>query len=189
LISPSVARAVSFWQEIKPLLPEEPHPTLTELEACDHRPHAKETVAAILERDRSILMERWLARVEEVPELTALPIAGEVRTGYLPEMMKNISSRLRGVRELEAIDIPCPAATAHGQIRFSQGYTAPMIVQESRILQVSIFETIERNLKTVDFNAVLPDIMIIADEVDSQLKQAIAGYLAMQRGELAIASA
>ena len=46
-----------------------------------------------------------------------------------------------------------------------------MMVQESRILQVSIFETIQRNLSRVDFSLVLPDVMILADEVDSQLAQ------------------
>jgi hypothetical protein len=56
------------------------------------------------------------------------------------------------------------------------------MVQESRLLQVCIFETIQRNLSTVDFTAVLPDIMIIADEVDSQLKQAIDSFLRTQRG-------
>jgi hypothetical protein len=63
-----------------------------------------------------------------------------------------------------------------------------MIVQESRMLQVCIFETIERNLSTVDFTKVLPDIMIIADEVDWQLKQAIDSFLTMQRGGAALAS-
>src|SRR5579863_10452886 len=41
-----------------------------------------------------------------------------------------------------------------------------LMVQESRILQVCIFETIQRNLSTVDFGLVLSDIMLIADEVD-----------------------
>jgi hypothetical protein len=86
------------------------------------------------------------------------------------------------------IDRPCAAAVAHGQLRHRQGYTAPLIVQESRILQVCIFETIQRNLATVDFTSVLPDIMIIADEVDSQLKQSIGSFLALP-GEVALAHA
>jgi CheY-like chemotaxis protein len=150
---------------------------------------AKEGVAAILDRDLAVLMQRWLARVEQVKELAALPIAAEERTKYLPEMMRSITARLRGTRDVEVIDRATPAALAHGQYRYSQGYTAPLIVQESRLLQVSIFETIQRNLATVDFTSVLPDIMIIADEVDSQLKQTIASFLAMQREIGAAASA
>jgi CheY-like chemotaxis protein len=149
---------------------------------------AKEGIASILDRDVAILMQRWLARVELAKELTAITLAASERIVFLPEMIRSITARLRGTREIEAIDSPSPAAVTHGQCRYRQGYTAPMIVQESRLLQVSIFETIQRNLSTVDFTGVLPDIMIIADEVDSQLKQAIGSFLALQREEVASAS-
>jgi hypothetical protein len=49
-----------------------------------------------------------------------------------------------------------------------------MIVEESRILQVSIFDTLQKNLSTVDFSLLLHDVMTIADEVDSQLKLGVA---------------
>jgi len=51
-----------------------------------------------------------------------------------------------------------------------------MIIEESRILQVSIFETLQNNLSTVDFSLLLIDVMTIADEVDSQLKQTIVSF-------------
>jgi len=67
-------------------------------------------------------------------------------------------------------------ARLHGDHRRKQGYTAAMVVEESRILEVSIFNTLQNNLPRVDFSQVLPDIMTIADEVDSQLKQAMHSY-------------
>ena len=51
-----------------------------------------------------------------------------------------------------------------------------MIVEESRNLQVSIFNTLQNNLGTADFSTLLLDVMTIADEVDSQLKQSLIGY-------------
>jgi len=53
-----------------------------------------------------------------------------------------------------------------------------MVVEESRILQVSIFNTLQNNLAKVDFSSVLRDVITIADEVDSQLKQAMLSYAA-----------
>jgi hypothetical protein len=53
------------------------------------------------------------------------------------------------------------------------GYTAAMLVEEYRILQVSIFNTLQKNLSKVDFSKVVLDVITIADEVDSQLKQAM----------------
>ena len=62
-------------------------------------------------------------------------------------------------------------------MRREQGYTVPMVVEESRILQVSIFRTLQRNLRSVDFSKVLLDVVTIADEVDSQLKQALISFV------------
>jgi ActR/RegA family two-component response regulator len=139
----------------------------------------KENVASILDRDAAITIERWLSRVEQVGELTSHPLTAKERTEYLPEIIRNMTARLRAVRTIEAIELVSPAAEAHGQLRYRQGYTAPMMVQELRILQVCLFETIQRNLATVDFTSVLPDVMIIAD--DSQLKQSIGSFLTMQK--------
>ncbi len=52
-----------------------------------------------------------------------------------------------------------------------------MLVEESRILQVSMFNTLQNNLGSVDFSTVLLDAMTIADEVASQLKQAVLGFM------------
>jgi len=78
-------------------------------------------------------------------------------------------------------DISFPARE-HGDLRRRQGYTAAMVVEESRILQVSIFNTLQNNLPRVDFSKVLLDVITIADEVDSQLKQAMLGYVESKPG-------
>lgn len=62
-------------------------------------------------------------------------------------------------------------------MRRRQGYSVTMVVEESRILQVSIFRTLERNFRSVDFSKVLLDVVTIADEVDSQLKHAMLSYV------------
>ena len=51
-----------------------------------------------------------------------------------------------------------------------------MIIEESRMLQVSIFHTLQNNLSAVDFSLLLIDVMAIADEVDSQRKQTIQSF-------------
>lgn len=141
---------------------------------------SKESVASILERDVTITIQRWLSRVHQVEQLTDITLSNEERMKHLPEMNKEIVSRLRQKRLMETVASESRAAVAHGQLRCRQGYTAPLLVQESRILQVCIFETIQRNLGSVDFSLVLPDIMLIADEVDSQLTQSIDSFLKLQ---------
>src|SRR5206468_10864813 len=68
-------------------------------------------------------------------------------------------------------------AAEHRMLRFSQGYSIEMIVDESRLLQVSIFHGLHNNLRCVDLSTLLVDVMTIADEVDSQLRESIGSYL------------
>jgi DNA-binding response OmpR family regulator len=128
---------------------------------------SKETVASILERDTNTTIQRWLLRVGKVEELARLPLTEEERAECLPDIMKEIVLRLRGTRAGKAVASDSPAAVSHGELRYRQGYTAPLMVQETRVLQSCIFETIQSSLAQVDFSTVLPDIMTIADEVEA----------------------
>jgi CheY-like chemotaxis protein len=141
-------------------------------------PSSTERVASILERDRDLTIANWLLRVNQKTELTAIPLSPKHRTGHLPRLLEELVHRLRVERKLGSNAIS-QAAVLHGKIRNSQGYTVAMLVEESRILQVSIFETLQNNLSTVDFSLLLLDVMTIADEVDSQLKQTTTSFMAL----------
>jgi len=133
-----------------------------------------ESVASILEHDLGATIDDWMALVEHDEELTCIPLNFEDRAGHLPNLLADLIYRLRLPASAKAtISIP---AREHGDLRRKQGYTVAMVVEESRILQVSIFNTLQNNLHRVDFSRVLLDVITIADEVDSQLKQAMLGY-------------
>ena len=134
-----------------------------------------ESVASILERETETTIQNWLDSVEQDAELTCIPLTRLERTGHLPKLLRDLIARLRLDSGLKApISI---AARDHGEMRLQQGYTATMVVEESRILQVSIFSTLQRNLCGVDFSKLLLDVVTIADEVDSQLKQAMFSFV------------
>ncbi len=54
-----------------------------------------------------------------------------------------------------------------------------MLIHESRISQVTIFGRLHRNLSHLDLNALLPDVMTIADGVDAQLTQTMESFTSM----------
>jgi YesN/AraC family two-component response regulator len=134
-----------------------------------------ERVASILERDSLLTIANWLSAVKTDDELTSIPLSDEQRTGHLQQLLRELVDRLRVPRPLGTKQAS-EAAVNHGIIRQVQGYSVPMMVEESRILQVSIFNTLQTNLNTVDFSLLLVDVMTIADEVDSQLKQTIISF-------------
>jgi len=134
-----------------------------------------ESVASILERESDLTIQNWLDLVEDDAELTCISLSRADRTGHLPRLLRDLVVRLRLDSGLAApISM---AAREHGEMRREQGYTVTMVVEESRILQVSIFSTLQRNMHSVDFSKLLLDVVTIADEVDSQLKQAMQCYV------------
>ena len=145
-----------------------------------HGPLPTESVASILEHNLDVTIQGWMTRVEQNKELTCIPLSFEDRTGHLPNLLADLIYRLRLPPHAKA-DISMPARE-HGELRRRQGYTAAMVVEESRILQVSIFSTLQDNLPRVDFSKLLRDVITIADEVDSQLKQAMYSYVEPRPG-------
>jgi len=150
-----------------------------------HRSVTTENVAAILERDLEPMIDSWISQVELHEELRCVDLGYAHRTAHLPNLFNELISRLRSPSEASA-----PLSTAaheHGILRRKQGYTAAMVVEESRLLQLSIFKTLQDNLRSVDFSKVLLDVRTIADEVDSQLKQQILGYMSSPSAKSAAA--
>jgi DNA-binding response OmpR family regulator len=147
----------------------------------------KERVGAVLQRCVANVVGGWLERAKQSAALNNLRLSDEERTGHLPKLVEDLASRL-GRSSASAKDsdaIFSPAAAAHGELRYRQGYTPAMLVHESRILQVSIFGTLQSNLNSLDFSLLLPDVMAIADEVDSQLTQSVESYMKLMRKSMA----
>jgi DNA-binding response OmpR family regulator len=168
-------RIVAIMQRIRKMLE---NPTV-------HRSVTTENVAAILERDLETLIHSWMRQVERNEELCGVELSYADRTAHLPNLFNELISRLRSPSEASAR--LSTAAHQHGILRRQQGYTAAMVVEESRILQLSIFKTLQDNLRSVDFSKVLLDVKTIADEVDSQLKQQILGYMSSKTAKSAAA--
>jgi CheY-like chemotaxis protein len=137
-----------------------------------------ESVATIIERTQEDTIEEWFQLVQREDGLMQIALSRDLRCGHLPTLFLDLIHRLRshsplGTKEVVSID-----AARHGTDRLKQGYTAAMMVQESRILQVCIFNRLQKNLASIDFSVLLIQVMTIADEVDSQLTQAMESYVA-----------
>jgi hypothetical protein len=142
-----------------------------------------ETVADILDREVKHVISEWLARVQKKSDLMQIKLNHVERTGHLPYLLHDVVARLR----LDA-GSKAPISTAaseHGDLRYKQGYTVAMMVEESRLLQVSIFTTLHQNVKQLEFGALLPNVVTIADEVDAQLKEQMLRFMAAGAAERA----
>ena len=136
-----------------------------------------QSVATILESSVQSTVDAWYERVENETKLTTIAMSHDQRVGHLPKILIDLVNRLRSFKSLGSHELTSVAAQQHGRLRRQQGYSAAMMVEESRMLQVSIFETLQKNLASIDFSILLNAVMTIADEVDSQLSQAMDSYM------------
>jgi CheY-like chemotaxis protein len=138
--------------------------------------HKIETVAAILERTVDSTVQEWFERIQTGTTLMSVPMSRELRCRHLPMVFSELVSRLGSSQPIGSKELISSVAAKHGIDRFRQGYTAAMLVEESRMLQVSIFHTLQINLASIDYSVLLIGVMSIADQIDYQLSQAVASF-------------
>jgi len=134
------------------------------------------TVADILERERDSTIKEWLTRVNLVAELTNIPLSDAHRTSHLPKLFDDLLYRLR--RDGASYPLISNSAAAHGDMRFMQGYSPAMLIEESRIFEVSAFNTLHLHQSELDQTQVFLDVMVIADEADRQLTESMRSFMA-----------
>ena len=122
-------------------------------------------------------IKEWLARISADENLFAIKLDDKTRSSHLPQFFKELIHRLRYPRPLGTKGQPSKSAHEHGLTRSEQGYSAAMLVEESRMLEVSIFDTLHKNDQRLDSGVVLLDVMVIADEADSQLAEAMISFI------------
>jgi hypothetical protein len=137
----------------------------------------KYDVASVLEREMQSTIANWYGLVEREASLLSIHLNRAERCAHLPEMLGDLVRRLRNPLPLGSKALTSVSAHNHGCVRRDQGYTPAMMVEESRMLQVSIFQTLQLHIEDTLPGVLLLHIMAIADEVDSQLAQAMSSYI------------
>jgi CheY-like chemotaxis protein len=140
-----------------------------------------ESVAAILERTSAAVIHDWYKLIRRESLVMSVPMSRDLRCAHLPQFLRELVARLLSSTPIGSKASPSPAAAMHGLERRRLGYSAAMLVEESRLLQASIFRTLQNNLASIDFSLLMIGVMTIADEVDSQLSQTMASFIADSR--------
>lgn len=86
--------------------------------------------------------------MEQTEELASVPLNHQDRTGHLPKLLQDVIVRLRLDDDSNAsISI---TARLHGEPRKYAGLQGGVLVEQSRILQVSISGTLRKNVDSID---------------------------------------
>jgi len=141
------------------------------------------SVGEILSRHSETTMRLWFEYLEQEQTVSSISMTYEQRCAHLPQFFHELVSRLQSTQLVGGQQKVSSAAVLYGKKRHQQGYSATMLVEDSRMLQASIFQTLQDNLANIDLSLMLTGIMVIADEIDWQLSQAMTSFMECSMGD------
>jgi DNA-binding response OmpR family regulator len=140
-------------------------------------PQKSKRVAKVIEINKDWVIEEWLRRVDAHGELRKVKLSEQERKDHVPSLLDEAIAHARG----EAIgEQRQEAAREHGTLRYRQGYTAPMLVAEARLLQNVIADCVRGNFLLVDLSNLVADIAKIADTVTMELERSVRAFVGAQ---------
>ena len=140
-------------------------------------PRKSERVPSVVEKNKDKVMGEWLRRVQANEELQIVTLSEAERRDHVPGLLEEAISHARG----EYIGAGRQkAAEQHGTLRYYQGYSVPMLIAESRLLQDVIAECIQSNFLLIDLSKLMADVLKMTDTISMELEQSVRAFTALQ---------
>src|SRR4051812_2542285 len=152
-----------------------------------YKPPPLQRLSEVLLNHGDIIKQRLLTEIKNHPELNLLPLQDEQRLDKLPKLVTVIAERINAGNESSyAALVSC--AAEHGRARQAQGYTVPMLVEDTRIFDAVLHQLIESNLLSIDLSNLIPDMRKVNDSLQIHVKEALRAFLEEDRKKNAVAA-
>jgi len=145
-----------------------------------HVPIPTKRVPEVLRDNQKQIIAAWYELVMQEPDVAAISLPRAERVDHLPSILDGITDRIENHPE-EPSAQALKAAAKHGGTRFRQGYSIPQMVQEARLLQRVISQTLQGHLLVIDISMLIPDMVAIGEALATQLEESIRAYQLKER--------
>ena len=136
----------------------------------------RKRISVIVREHCETVIERWLARCAANLELSGVPLSRTERVDDLPNLLLEIADRLE--RHPESMsERAIAAAMKHGVARREQGYTIPMLLVESSILEETLAELLQEHLLAIDISTLIPDMHQISESINRAVETSARTFL------------
>ncbi len=110
-------------------------------------------------------------------KLGALPLSDEQRVQNLREFLLSIARSLQENPESGLTETDLALASKHGRLRRSHGYTLPMIVDDTRLLDQTVYELVQERLLELDLSYLIVDLRRFNDKLEQKLQEALNAFI------------
>ena len=136
----------------------------------------KRTSALIREKSDDIV-ERWRKELQADLRLASIRLSNEKLIDRLPQLLNDLAKLLE-TGETKIPETSLSTAATHGAERAKQGYTIPLLVTETRVLNRVIGEVLQKNLLTMNLSTLIPEALRIGEYLQALLEESIRAFQA-----------
>ena len=159
-------------------------PTLVStLRAKVHRPHCGEPpskrVSTIIREKSSEIIERWLQEVSADNRWVSISISKEEHIDRFPRLLHDLARAVEAGQPEIPVELLSGAA-AHGANRLKQGYTIPLLVTETRILNRVIAAILQEDLLIMNLSTLIPEALKTSEYMETLLEESIRAFQAAE---------
>jgi ActR/RegA family two-component response regulator len=126
------------------------------------------------------MLDYVLKGMKTTPDLAGLPLSDSERVHGVGPMLRAVVHAMEIGEHHDRKELLRPAAD-HGRARRQQGYSAPMIVEDTRCIDLAVTRIIEENLLAIDISELIPDWNGLRGMLQGQLKASITAFLESPR--------
>jgi len=120
------------------------------------------------------ITDEWLQLCRADPELGAIRISDADRSDHVPRVVQ----QALGIALGDSLsDKTNSAARAHGIARNHQGFTVPLLIRETRLLQGIISQCVQANLLAIEISHLITDMISVNQTIQMLLEQSTVAFL------------
>jgi ActR/RegA family two-component response regulator len=143
------------------------------------RQGATKRVSDVICENSGKIVQRWLKDVRADSRLASIPITDSERIDRLPLLLKDLANALKA----SPAQLPSESFTTaaiHGADRARQGYTIPMLVAETRILNRTIASLLHESLLSIDLSTLISDALRVGEYLQALLEESIRVFQSVE---------
>jgi len=140
-------------------------------------------IANLLRENIQEIASKVLEGMKADPQLGQLRLSDTQRVDHIPKMIGAIADSLES-NHGKISESSLRAAAEHGKLRRKQGYSIPMMVEDTHAVDDAIHEIVQNNLLFLDLSHLISDLRAVNGILEMQLKESLKAYTST-RGEAA----
>jgi DNA-binding response OmpR family regulator len=136
-----------------------------------------QSLAEFLRENASQIAQRILLAMKANPLLQPVKLSDEERLDHVPGLLASIVEQLRSDTPAQPTPALLQDGARHGAMRREQRYTESMLVEDVRMVDVSIYDAVQNGLLKLDLSRLIPDLRNVNSALSTYLQESIKAFL------------